>query len=79
MPDGTGAVTLPAEDYAYWKSDLFGHRASARDSVNFFTNCLYSSHLEGKVGYREALAVRTVGQPGVAGHTDTSPNPPGGK
>lgn len=68
-----GTIALPAEDYAAWKSDLFNHRAGARDSAQFFTDCLKSSHLEGKVGYREALAVRTVGQPGVAKETDTSP------
>ena len=73
MPDGSGSVSLPAEDYAFWKSDLFNHRGQTREAASFFTNCLFSSHLEGKVGYREALAVRTVGQPGVAKETDTSP------
>lgn len=73
MPDASGSVALPSEDYAFWKSDLFNHRAESRGANTFFTNCLYSSHLEGKVGYREALAVRTVGQPGVAKETDTSP------
>ena len=36
-------------------------------------DAMTSAFLEGKVGYRESLAIRTVGQPGVAQHTDTSP------
>ena len=66
-------TALPAEDYAYWKSDLLDSRARSRDGINFLLESLRASYMEGKVGYRESLAIRTVGQPGVAQHTDTSP------
>ena len=72
------AVNLTPDDYASWKGDLMNHRAKARDMSEFFLDAMTSAFLEGKVGYREGLAIRTVGQPGVAMHTDTSPpNQPG--
>lgn len=79
MPDAAGVGTsLPADDYAYWKSDLFETRARSRDGAGVVTEAMRLKFVEGAVGYREALAVRTVGQPGVSGHTDTSPpNLPG--
>ena len=65
---------LPSEDYSYWKSDLFAGRSRARDGADLCAEAMRLGFQEGKVGYREALAVRTVGQPGVAQHTDTSPS-----
>ena len=73
------AVALAEADYEFWKSDLFEQRAKARATDNFFIDALRSAFMEGKVGYREALAVRSVGQPGVAMHTDTSPPTAPGK
>ena len=64
---------LPAEDYSFWKSDLFETRARGRDGAGIVTEAMRLKFVEGAVGYREALAVRTVGQPGVATNTDTSP------
>lgn len=74
MPDPTSVTSaLPAEDYSFWKSDLFEARARGRDGAGVVTEAMRLKFVEGAVGYREALAVRTVGQPGVATHTDTSP------
>lgn len=63
---------LPLNDYAHWKNDLFDRRAREADGVGYVLEALRLKFAEGAVGYREALAIRTVGQPGVAQHTDTS-------
>jgi len=69
----TATTSLPNEDYAFWKSDLFNSRSMARDGVQYALEALRLGFQEGKVGYRESLAIRTAGQPGVAKETDTSP------
>jgi hypothetical protein len=73
------AVALPADDYGMWKNDLFAQRAKSRAMDEFCVDGLRVGFLEGKVGYRESLAIRTVGQPGVATHTDTTPPAVAGK
>lgn len=72
MPENS-AVSLDKDDYAHWKNDLFEARSRSRDGAQVVTEAMRLKFVEGAVGYREALAVRTVGQPGVATHTDTSP------
>ena len=72
-PMADAVIGLPADDYGHWKNDMFGQRAQARGGETFLMESLRFNYMEGKVGFREALAVRTTGQPGVAQNTDTSP------
>lgn len=67
------ALALPADDYGMWKNRMFAQADRETQGMGYALEALRLGFQEGKVGYREALAVRTVGQPGVAGHTDTSP------
>ena len=58
------AVALAEADYEFWKSDLFEQRAKARATDNFFIDALRSAFMEGKVGYREGLTHRIIGESG---------------
>jgi hypothetical protein len=56
-PEDDDMASLDENSYLHWKEDLYNHAAQRREGAEFFVEALRSAYMEGKVGYRESLAL----------------------